>query len=765
MLRAKRCWTHSLAVIALALSLAVPALASTTATITVSGSEHQIGGGWDQGAITIAFNGFSETVTYGQFSSAASVASALAGVFSRDYAAQGLSAKAACPPSGAVITFTLQGTATFGPLGVSDSSSSFQISSSGFQSTATQATPVLTWPLPAAITYGTALSSTQLNATANVPGTFSYDPAGGTILPPGDQVLGVTFTPTDTTDYSVVTETIPLTVNGSSSGGGQTIYSYGLNYQPNNNVNGYNDSVMGAWSFGYDNLNRLAQAQAYQPGNSMTHYCWSYDAFGNRWQQMGSNEAISGGGGSLCEQQSGANISYAWASYSSNNRMSATSQNVNQAGGYDAAGNVTYDGANHYLYNADGQICAVEWIYNSMTVMTGYIYDADGNRVAKGAISTMSCDPSTNGFTTQADYVRDQAGHQLSEFVPGQNGAMTWQHTNVYANGELIATEDNTEAHFYLNDWLGTRRVQTDYKGTVEQTCSSLPYGDGETCQHTPTENLFTGKERDSESGNDYFGARYYASSMGRFQSPDYDDMYDDPEPIPYAIMGNPQTLNLYSYAGNNPLSNIDPDGHDCIYATGVGSGFVVKSGDCISDTDSGIYVNGTVTSANYNASNNSIGYTYTAYDTGTLGSGVIANVPAPGPEPQMDEGAVTDETGGLLMGIAGGMATDYVVGRIVGLFGRGAEEAATAASRAAPDVTNLSPKIVKQMASRGWTKDEIMETVKSGVAHDVTNKATGGPAVEYVNPANGKFVVIDKSTNHVLQVSGPGFLPNHLNP
>lgn len=72
----------------------------------------------------------------------------------------------------------------------------------------------------------------------------------------------------------------------------------------------------------------------------------------------------------------------------------------------------------------------MEWTYNSITVMTGYIYDADGNRVAKGTISTWgSCDPSVNGFTPTAEYVRDQAGHQLSEFVPGQGGTMVWQHS------------------------------------------------------------------------------------------------------------------------------------------------------------------------------------------------------------------------------------------------------------------------------------------------------------------------------------------------
>jgi RHS repeat-associated protein len=68
-----------------------------------------------------------------------------------------------------------------------------------------------------------------------------------------------------------------------------------------------------------------------------------------------------------------------------------------------------------------------------------------------------------------------------------------------------------------------------------------------------------TGKERDIESGNDYFGARYYASNMGRFMSPDWSDK---PEPVPYADFDNPQSLNQYSYSGNNPTSRTDPNGH-----------------------------------------------------------------------------------------------------------------------------------------------------------------------------------------------------------
>ena len=70
----------------------------------------------------------------------------------------------------------------------------------------------------------------------------------------------------------------------------------------------------------------------------------------------------------------------------------------------------------------------------------------------------------------------------------------------------------------------------------------------------------FTGKERDTESGLDYFGARYMASSMGRFMSPDWSDA---PDTVPYAEFENPQTLNLYSYGRNSPLVYNDPDGHD----------------------------------------------------------------------------------------------------------------------------------------------------------------------------------------------------------
>jgi RHS repeat-associated protein len=71
--------------------------------------------------------------------------------------------------------------------------------------------------------------------------------------------------------------------------------------------------------------------------------------------------------------------------------------------------------------------------------------------------------------------------------------------------------------------------------------------------QHASLTYKFTGKERDSESGLDNFGARYDASSMGRFMSPDLMGGHQE----------DPQTLNKYVYVRNNPVNLTDPTGLD----------------------------------------------------------------------------------------------------------------------------------------------------------------------------------------------------------
>ena len=82
----------------------------------------------------------------------------------------------------------------------------------------TKTTPSITWADPTAITYGTALGATQLNATASVAGTFAYTPTAGTVLTAGTHTVSVDFTPTDTSLYNAASKTVSLTVNKATAG-------------------------------------------------------------------------------------------------------------------------------------------------------------------------------------------------------------------------------------------------------------------------------------------------------------------------------------------------------------------------------------------------------------------------------------------------------------------------------------------------------------------------------------------------------------------
>jgi hypothetical protein len=88
--------------------------------------------------------------------------------------------------------------------------------------TVSKAAPVVTWNAPAAISYGTALSGTQLNASASVNGTFSYTPVSGTVLGAGNQTLRLVFTPSDVANYNTVNRSVTLVVGK----GNQTIAGF-----------------------------------------------------------------------------------------------------------------------------------------------------------------------------------------------------------------------------------------------------------------------------------------------------------------------------------------------------------------------------------------------------------------------------------------------------------------------------------------------------------------------------------------------------------
>ncbi len=255
-----------------------------------------------------------------------------------------------------------------------------------------------------------------------------------------------------------------------------------------------------------------------------------------------------------------------------NNQLSTSS--------YVVAGNTIYDTYNTYYYYPEGDLCAVQPNLTGSS-LTMYVYDAAGTRVAKGTpvwtgsgspnMSTLCSAPGGGtgwSFSAEEQYLLDKNNEQVSELTG--TSTPTPERTNIWS-GTNIATYDfvNGGVHFALTDWLGTKRVQvlgtgTNY-GTIELSFISLPYGNNIGNSRAvesigsgtdATEHHFTGKERDTESGLDYFGARYYASSMGRWLSP-------DPKIISKQRMFDPQQWNMYGYAKNNPLIAIDPDGRE----------------------------------------------------------------------------------------------------------------------------------------------------------------------------------------------------------
>ncbi|MDQ1637576.1 MAG: hypothetical protein QOF62_915 [Pyrinomonadaceae bacterium] len=142
------------------------------------------------------------------------------------------------------------------------------------------------------------------------------------------------------------------------------------------------------------------------------------------------------------------------------------------------------------------------------------------------------------------------------------------------------------EANWLVSDHLGTPRMIANKSGSLAsmKRHDYLPFGEelvsgtgGRTIPQgyngDSVRQKFTAKEHDTETGLDYFLARYYSSTQGRFTSPDEftggpDELYyfvDDAAANPtfYADLRKPQSLNKYQYAFNNPLRYVDPDGHD----------------------------------------------------------------------------------------------------------------------------------------------------------------------------------------------------------
>jgi RHS repeat-associated protein len=274
-------------------------------------------------------------------------------------------------------------------------------------------------------------------------------------------------------------------------------------------------------TFTYDQLNRVATALTTSTYATSPSHCWGETYSLDAWGNLQSIAATTNPNYTGCTQESGFT-----ASADGNNHLSGFS--------YDASGNTLGDGTNTYTWDGESQL--------KSSAGVNYLYDGDGRRVYK-----------SNGklywYGSGGDILAetDASGNTLNEYI--------------FFGGKRVAMlPASSTPIYYVEDLLGTSRIITSNTGVVCYDADFYPFGGERSYTNTCPQNYkFEGKERDSETGNDDFGARYYSNRFGRWLSADWSAV---PVPVPYANLTNPQTLNLYSMVADDPESFADLDGH-----------------------------------------------------------------------------------------------------------------------------------------------------------------------------------------------------------
>ncbi len=193
-----------------------PGLSFNSTTCQITGTPTAVTGSPFSVSLS-ATNGMGTGTATLVFTIAKATATVSLGSLNAVYDGTAKSASASTTPGGLTVNLTYNGSGT-APRAVGSYTVAATVSDTNYQGTGagtltiSKATPVITWATPAQISYGTALPASALNATASVPGSFSYSAAAGAVLPLGGNTLSVIFTPADTTDYNFVTASVTQTV-------------------------------------------------------------------------------------------------------------------------------------------------------------------------------------------------------------------------------------------------------------------------------------------------------------------------------------------------------------------------------------------------------------------------------------------------------------------------------------------------------------------------------------------------------------------------
>lgn len=302
---------------------------------------------------------------------------------------------------------------------------------------------------------------------------------------------------------------------------------YGLNLGSGNNGNvisiANNRDSTRTQSFTYDQVNRIVTAETSSTYATSPAHCWGESYTTDQWGNMTAIGVASSAYNGCTQETLG-------VSATANNQLSATGFS------YDSSGNMLTDAVNTYAWNAEGEI--------KSAASVNYTYDGDGNRLEKSSSKIY-----WYGAGTEILDESDLSGNFTNEYV--------------FFGGKRIAMRNvpSGTIYYYAEDFLGSSRTLVQAGQTsVCYDGDFYPFGGERDILTTCSQNYkFEGKERDTETNNDDFGARYYTSRLGRWLSSDWSSV---PVPVPYANLTNPQTLNLYAMVRDNPETFADLDGH-----------------------------------------------------------------------------------------------------------------------------------------------------------------------------------------------------------